>query len=220
MQKTRTSLLIVLASLLLSACGLIPDVVLEPDALGYDNASITTTPFQNAELDSTSLSSLSSVASGSFDPITFEDTTTTIPISPQVFEIVQGIKDGVTVTPPLSGAFPTTITITNITLNISLSDAEDAITIPITFNGNLVLEQSTCLASCQYTFAAGSLEAAATSLNVNISGSQFRTVRSIITRGGDNTVELDMSITTESTPELVGATMQLTMDVQSNTVKF
>lgn len=112
---------------------------------------------------------------------------------------------------------PTTINVSYTGFSVTLSDnggaggAVRTITLP-----NPALSGSFTLTKNRGGYSVGNVNP---NPLLSISGSDFATVWSILTTGGQNTVTAQSSFTTTSTPDLAGCTLTLTMGGGQGTVK-
>ncbi len=213
----RISLLSVIGAVLLGGCGLIAAFV-NPieveDPLQLEGATITT-----QRLDNTALGTLASFAG------TYTTAFNDFDIDLQGFG-VGGFRNNISIEPSLSvtrpdNGYPDSFNITSTTLNVTLADDNDNVTLESTFNAPITFGlDAACAsdaASCDYTFASGpDLEQALFVLAVQ-AASEAQRIYTIITtgqvegEGPDNNVSATLSLETESTPDLVGGTITVTL---------
>lgn len=211
----RISLLSIIGAVLLGGCGLIAAFV-NPieveDPLQLEGATITT-----QRLDNTALGTLASFAG------TYTTTFNDFDIDLQGFG-VGGFRNNISIEPSLSvtrpdNGYPDSFSITSMALNVTLADDNDSVTIGSVFQAPITFEADcdSDAASCDYTFASGpDLEQALFVLAVQ-AASEAQRIYTIITtgqvegEGPDNNVSATLSLETESTPDLVGGTITVTL---------
>ena len=200
---------LIVAGLVLASCSLIPPVGIGADALGYDGEQIVVGTAAGAGM--TTLSAIGGIAQVRFSDIERPD----MPIAPKVFEAVQGFT--ATVTATHGTQVPASLTISSGSLELAVSDDETADLVSASAEfGTLTLNRtgSACTTSCEFTFADPA--AAAASLTMSISGADLTELLSIITTGGDNTLNLDLDVVTQEDI----ASITFTIDVEENYIRF
>jgi hypothetical protein len=208
---------LVAAAGLLASCALIPPIGIGANALGIDSQSFDVAiPTPAAAGFGVQAVTGERVETGEFEDIE----PPSLPITPSSLRMDQGFAATVTVT---SLDLPETLTITaasELSITVSEQDPDGPAPVNVTIPfGPLVLEQDAACSSSPCTYSFRDEEAAATALQGSIGGADLSRLIEIVSSGETNNLEVVLSLTVESTPDFSG-TMQLTIDVVENYIKF
>lgn len=206
---------LVAGAALLASCALIPPIPIGPNALGIEGQKFTVP--MSPEGSAMSLQTATGLQTIS---TSFQDVDQSPPIPPRSFQMNQGFAESVTVT---STNLPQSIVITDdskLVVTVSEnSDADKSVTVDVPFGPLTLKKDPTCsdTTTCTYTFEDAS--AAGSALAKTISGSDLKLLIEIVNSGGENTIELVLTVATESAPDISGSLL-LTVDVEENYIRF
>lgn len=190
---------------LLAACGLIPDQPVS-DPLGLDGRTVSVAVSGDPSLVGQALApqavGSATVTAG------FGDVQS--PIAPARYELDQPMAAGATVT-VASGPAPASIALSDLRLDVTVSDAQGSTTFALTPSADATLTR----------LSGGSYSVTETSFAVTLSGAQMSALNPILTGGGPNTVSATLTLTATSTPDLpAGSTIALSFGSGSGTIGF
>ena len=222
---------------LLSGCGLLSNVIGEreiPNPFGVNNREVSIT--------------LASEGSAAGLAVQAEGTKgTSFTFSDQNFNLLGfegdyiksevGFAPGVTLSRPAAGTYPSSFTVTKMSVTLMLSDDGvngDArtVTTTSTLDGALTFgKRATCTnldLSCGYTYDEASSGTLTNALLLELGTTAAtdsdlaRAIRIIQLDGDDtpNTVTLTFALTTDSTPDLAGSTLEVTLKEGKSVVKL
>lgn len=140
---------------------------------------------------------------------TFEDFTGLPPLLPSTISFDQPLATTAT----LSGTtdYPTTITLSNVRLSVRIWDTQDDLTLNFPAHGSAQLNH---LGDGEYSMSN-------INFSVDLTGSTMMRIHGIITEGGTNNVEAEISLTATSDPDLPeGAVIEMVFGGGQGRVEF
>lgn len=218
-------LILLFVILLTSGCGvvnnLIPDQVIT-NPLNLDNWPVLLKSSDDPAVNPQS----SSVAIRGVHTARIPDFNGGLPtgVSPSSYDVELGFQDGITIASP--SALPATVTLRNLTLNVTLHNGPEGTGDRVTYSAHYPVElllnkNGDCVTFCSYIWDAASRDAAAHALNASIRGQVLHEAVRILQNTPDgNTASVELIMETDLDVEHAGAAMTVRVRSEYGLMKF